>query len=111
MPELSHWVLDFVTHRPDLPLYPGGPRVGLGLWNSVAGTVAVESLMFAAAVGLYTGRRRGGFWALVTVLVVLYVGAAAGTPPPNWQILALTALAAWIFPIWAWWVDRGRAAL
>src|SRR5687768_4256927 len=32
---LSHWVLDFVTHRPDLPLWPGGPMVGLGLWNSV----------------------------------------------------------------------------
>lgn len=34
---LSHWVLDFVTHSPDMPLYPGGRRVGLGLWNSVTG--------------------------------------------------------------------------
>ena len=23
---LSHWVLDFITHRPDLPLWPGGPK-------------------------------------------------------------------------------------
>src|SRR6266702_1654805 len=38
----SHWVLDFVTHRPDLPLWPDGPRVGLGLWGSVAATLAVE---------------------------------------------------------------------
>src|SRR5678816_2619777 len=36
---LSHWVLDVLTHRPDMPLYPGGPKVGLGLWNSVPATV------------------------------------------------------------------------
>jgi len=29
---VSHWVLDWVTHRPDMPLYPGGPRFGLGWW-------------------------------------------------------------------------------
>ena len=34
---VSHWVLDVVTHIPDMPLYPGGPKFGLGLWNSVAG--------------------------------------------------------------------------
>jgi membrane-bound metal-dependent hydrolase YbcI (DUF457 family) len=38
---VSHWVFDAVTHRPDLPLFPGGStRVGLGLWNSVSGTLA-----------------------------------------------------------------------
>ena len=42
---VSHWVLDFITHRPDLPLYPGGSLVGLGLWNSPVATVAVEGLM------------------------------------------------------------------
>lgn len=50
---LSHWVLDLVTHRPDLPIYPGGPTVGLGLWNSAAGTVLVEGLMFVAGVAIY----------------------------------------------------------
>jgi len=29
----SHWILDWVVHRPDLPLYPGGVGYGLGLWN------------------------------------------------------------------------------
>jgi membrane-bound metal-dependent hydrolase YbcI (DUF457 family) len=28
---VSHWVLDWITHRPDMPLYPGGRRLGLGL--------------------------------------------------------------------------------
>src|SRR5712671_4244163 len=33
---VSHWVLDWITHGPDLPLLPRlGPKVGLGLWNSV----------------------------------------------------------------------------
>jgi membrane-bound metal-dependent hydrolase YbcI (DUF457 family) len=51
---LSHWVLDWITHRPDMPLYPGGhQRYGLGLWNSVAGTMVVELLMFVIGVWLY----------------------------------------------------------
>src|SRR5256885_9856825 len=47
---VSHWVLDFVTHRPDMPLYPAGRGLGLGLWKSVSGTVVTESVMFAAGV-------------------------------------------------------------
>jgi len=50
----SHWVLDFLTHRPDLPLAFGeGPRFGLGLWDSVAGTVIVEVGLFFAGTALY----------------------------------------------------------
>jgi len=40
---LSHWFLDFVTHRPDMPLCPGGLKLGLGLWSSLPATVAVGS--------------------------------------------------------------------
>src|SRR5918995_1775143 len=50
---VSHWVLDFVTHRPDMPLYPGGPKVGLGLWNHPIATIAVESAMFAVGILIY----------------------------------------------------------
>src|SRR5215831_26995 len=32
---VSHWCLDWIAHRPDMPLYPHGAGVGLGLWNSV----------------------------------------------------------------------------
>ena len=46
----SHWVLDFVTHRPDMPLYPGSARFGLGLWRSIAATIVVELALFAAGV-------------------------------------------------------------
>src|SRR6478752_7334866 len=50
---VSHWVLDFVTHRPDMPLYPGGPKVGLGLWNSTPATLAVEIALYVAGTAVY----------------------------------------------------------
>jgi membrane-bound metal-dependent hydrolase YbcI (DUF457 family) len=50
---VSHWVLDYVTHVPDLPLWPGGPRFGLGLWNSVGMTLLVEGTIFAVAIAIY----------------------------------------------------------
>src|SRR5262249_5244567 len=50
---LSHWVLDVVTHRPDMPVLIDGPYLGLGLWSSVRATVAVELLMFAGGLALY----------------------------------------------------------
>jgi hypothetical protein len=56
---VSHWVLDFATHRPDMPLVPaGGPKVGLGLWNSVVATLVVEGLMFVTGVWLYVSGTR-----------------------------------------------------
>jgi len=40
---LSHWLLDFISHRPDMPLAPGTHQVfGLGLWNSLPATLVVE---------------------------------------------------------------------
>lgn len=50
---MSHWILDWISHGPDMPLYRGGPRLGLGLWNSIAGTIIVEILMLAAGVWRY----------------------------------------------------------
>jgi len=47
---LSHWVLDAITHRPDLPLWPGAsPLVGLGLWNAVAASDLGEPAIYTAA--------------------------------------------------------------
>ena len=50
----SHWILDFITHRPDMPISFGETTyVGLGLWNSLAGTIIVEVGMFIAGIALY----------------------------------------------------------
>jgi hypothetical protein len=113
---VSHWVLDWVTHRPDMPLYPGGPKVGLGLWNSVAATVAVEVLMFAAGVWIYARATRArdavgrqALPALVGFLLVAYLAAGIGPPPPSIAALIVTSIAgAAVIILWAWWFDRHR---
>jgi membrane-bound metal-dependent hydrolase YbcI (DUF457 family) len=113
----SHFVLDWIAHRPDLPLYPGSSaHVGLGLWNSVPGTIAVESAMLGGGLWLYglaTGPRdRVGRWALaglVALLVLLYGASIVGPPPPSARAVAVADLAAWLFIPWAAWIDRHRA--
>ncbi len=113
---LSHWFLDALVHRPDLPLYPGGQTfVGLGLWNSVAGTLVVEGGLFAAGVWLYVATTRArdrtgtlALWSFIAVLVLLYLGDAVGPPPPSARALALVQVAGALLPVWAWWLDRHR---
>jgi hypothetical protein len=107
---LSHWGLDALSHRPDLPLWPGSDTlVGLGLWNSVAGTLVVESALFAAGIAIYarSGARTGiAFWALIGFFALAYLGAAFGPPPPSAQTIAWSAIALWLLPLWAWWSAR-----
>lgn len=113
---VSHWVLDWITHRPDMPLTPaGGTKLGLGLWNFPAATLAVEGAMFAGGVALYASATRPAdrvgryaFWALVVFLLASYLGAAFGPPPPDVRTLALGSLGLWLLPLWAWWIERHR---
>jgi hypothetical protein len=115
----SHWVLDAISHRPDLPLWPGsGTMVGLGLWNSVPATLIVECTMFAAGVWIYTRRapsrdRIGtwAFWGLIGFLSIAYLGNVFGPPPPNVQAIAIAGVAGGaLFTAWAWWIDQHRGA-
>ncbi|HEY3279585.1 MAG TPA: hypothetical protein VGJ83_03660, partial [Gemmatimonadales bacterium] len=116
---LSHWVLDFVTHRPDMPLYPGSATVGLGLWNSVAGTLIVEGLLFVAGMAIYMrttrprdGVGRWGFWAFIVVLLGSYVSTLFAPPPTNMTALAFFGIVfGWLFVVAGWWVDRHREAM
>lgn len=113
---MSHWLLDAVTHRPDLPVLPGGDaRVGLGLWSSLAGTLAVELLLFAAGVALYAratrARDRVGSWALwslVAFLLLVYGANLFGPPPASVEQIAVAGHAQWLLVAWAYWVDRHR---
>jgi hypothetical protein len=116
---ISHWVLDFVTHRPDMPLYPGSAKFGLGLWNSVPATLLIEGSMYAAGLTIYLRATRArdrigrwGFFGLAAVLVVMYLGAAFGPLPPSIDALWVTALIGAAFlTAWAWWTDRHRDAV
>ncbi len=112
---LSHWVLDFVAHRPDMPLWPGGPTAGLGLWYSLPATLAVEFAIFGGGVWLYATATRArdrigstAWWALVLTLAAIYLSAVFGPPPPSVEVLALSGLLGWLFVAWAYWIDRHR---
>jgi membrane-bound metal-dependent hydrolase YbcI (DUF457 family) len=114
---VSHWVLDVVTHRPDMPITPAGTtRVGLGLWNSIPGTIAAESAIFAAGLAIYLRaagpRTRGqtvGLWALVAVMLTIYLASAFGPPPPSAAAVVWSAQGIWLFVAWAYVVDRPAA--
>jgi hypothetical protein len=113
---VSHWFLDALVHRPDLPLYPGSRTVvGLGLWNSWSGTLVVEGAVFFLGVMLYARETRSvdgigiyGFWAFVAILVVLYSGSLLGPPPPSSNLIAISDLGACLLLALAWWFDRHR---
>jgi hypothetical protein len=113
---LSHWLLDAISHRPDMPLFPGGgPLVGLGLWNSVPATMLVEVSMLALGLLIYVrateARDRTGsyaFWSFIVLLLIIYLANIFGPPPPSARALAIVGLAAWGFLPWAYWIDRHR---
>jgi hypothetical protein len=106
---LSHWVLDVISHRPDMPVLPSGPYLGFGLWNSIPATIAVELLIFVTGIYVYSRDRRPtrAFWLMVGFMLFAFFGAAFGpTPPADVTALAVSALAVWLFVPWAWWADR-----
>lgn len=114
---VSHWVLDFITHAPDMPLWPGqfSPRLGLGLWNSIPGSIAVEGLLWLVGLGLYLRSYRPqnwvgaiAFWSFVLISTVMWASGPWAAPPPNPRALAWFALMGWIIVPWAVWIDRSH---
>jgi membrane-bound metal-dependent hydrolase YbcI (DUF457 family) len=115
---LSHWLLDFASHRPDLPLtLTGAERFGLGLWHSRIATLAVEGLLFAACVWIYLRATRPvdrtGRWSLaglILFLVLVYLANVFGPPPPSVAAVAWAAQAIWLLVAWGYWIDAHRTA-
>lgn len=113
---ISHWILDLFSHRPDLPLLPGMDiKVGLGLWNSLIGTILVEGGLFVFGVYFYIratkARNKIGLWALwglVAFLVITYIGNLFGPPPPAVKPIAFLGLFQWLLIILAYWIDHNR---
>jgi hypothetical protein len=110
----SHWILDLVVHKPDLPLYDNTAKVGFGLWQHVVLSFPLELLVlglgawlytrtikFAGAKGLYV------FWGFVSFLAVMQVYANFGSPPSSPQGMAVIALAFYaVLALLAAWVER-----
>ena len=114
---VSHWLLDAIVHRPDLPLYPGSDAMaGLHAWSSVPLTLAIELPLFMLGVWLYsratraTGRAgRWGLWALVAFLLAIYAGSLFGAPPPSVTAIAWVGQLQWLLILWGYWLDNRRA--
>jgi hypothetical protein len=113
---LSHWVLDFISHRPDMPLVPGSQiLVGLGLWNSVPWTVILESGMFVVGVYLYLRTTTPAdsmgslaLWLFIGLEVFLYIGDIFSNVPVDGHTMALFSLTQWFVIPWGYWIDRHR---
>jgi len=114
---LSHWVLDFVTHRPDLPLTPwSAGRYGLGLWHSIPATLVIESIIWIAGIAFFLRVRRPrgvhgqlALWSFVLVSTFLWASGPFSPPPPDERSLALFALFGWVIIPWTIWIERTSA--
>ncbi len=113
----SHWLLDLLVHRPDLPLYDNTAKVGLGLWNYPVPALAVEIASIVVGLWLYLGNSRArdalgriGPWVFVALLVGIQLMAFFGRPPETPNQAALMGLVAYLlFAGIAAWLDRHRA--
>jgi len=112
----SHWVLDLITHRPDLPLSPWlNFKMGLGLWNSIFWTILLEGSIFISGVYLYMKtsqavNKKGtlGLWSLVLFLGFVYLLNVFGPPPPSEEPVAVLGLSLWLLVAWGYWINRNR---
>jgi hypothetical protein len=116
---LSHWLLDFVSHRPDLPIAPEmHTYVGLGLWNSIPATLLVEGGFWFFAVILYVRCTRSKsltaafvFWGGIALLTLVWFSNIAGPPPQNPKAAPFASLTVFLLTLaWAYWVNRVRVA-
>ena len=114
---VSHWVLDWITHCPDLPLYPGAEgRYGLGLWNSIPGTMFLELAMLSIGVWMYVHATKPRDWmgtyifsAFIVVLLLLYVTIPFSSPPQSVRQLDYASIVLNIILLaWASWFDTHR---
>jgi hypothetical protein len=117
---VSHWVLDVISHPPDMPLSPGvASRWGLGLWTSVPATVLLEGgLWLVALVAFVRCRdalprlRQIALWLGAALITIVWIGNIAGPPPSNpasapiGSLILFTTIVAW-----AYWVDRRRRGI
>jgi membrane-bound metal-dependent hydrolase YbcI (DUF457 family) len=112
----SHWVLDLLVHRPDLPLLStAGTRVGLGAWNHPWLTVILEggffligATMYARATTPVSATGRFLWFVLLALLALIYVANVIGPPPPSEAVIAISANALWIVVAISWFLDKHR---
>jgi hypothetical protein len=115
----SHWILDLVVHRPDLPLYDDAYKVGFGLWNYPAIAFLLEIALLFGGIALYLRVTepidvigRYGMTVLGLFAVVLQAYVFFGPPPVSDTAFALTALVLYlVFAVLVYWLERKRSSI
>ena len=112
----SHWLLDFLVHRPDLPLYDDTLKVGLGLWNYPVVALSLEAALLFGGMILYLrvttpinaiGRVGPPVFGVVMLAIQSYI--FFGPPPISPAAAAITALVSYVlFAVLAEWLARQR---
>ncbi|MGH9882081.1 MAG: hypothetical protein ACRD6N_11650, partial [Pyrinomonadaceae bacterium] len=74
----SHWILDLLVHRPDLPIYDNTMKVGFGLWNFPILAFALEVLVLSIGLYFYLRTSRplnavGRYGMVIFAVVMLFV--------------------------------------
>jgi len=95
----SHWVLDFVVHRPDLPIYDDTAKVGLGLWNFPTPAFGLEAAVLFSGLWLCfqtQAARRIATVVLCVVMLAIQAFVFFGPPPASDKTLAVTALVCYV---------------
>ncbi|GMN01583.1 hypothetical protein [Erythrobacter sp. MTPC3] len=110
---MSHWLLDLITHRPDLTLAGGDKTYGLGLWNYPYAAIPLEIGITLLAFVIYLKRTRGPVGPPLILLMVLlafqvinWFGPEPASAGPALYLQALLAFA--IATGFAWWVGENR---
>lgn len=115
----SHWLLDVLVHRPDMPLYDNSAKIGLGLWNYPLAAFLLE--LFILFLGMYFYLKRtkplgagGRYGMLIFGIIMLTVQAYVffGLAPPSAKASAATALVFYcVFAGVAFWLEKKRVPL
>ena len=112
----SHWVLDLIVHRPDLPLYDDTYKLGFGLWNYPVLAFALEATLLLGGIFLYLRASKpkssiGKYGMLVFGIVMLLMQGVVffGSPPDSPSAAALTALISYaVLAAAAYWLEKKR---
>jgi membrane-bound metal-dependent hydrolase YbcI (DUF457 family) len=115
---LSHWILDVVSHRPDMQLAPGVPTaLGLGLWNSIPATLIVEGGVWLFAIIFYVSATHAKKWTgivpfwigIVLLSLAWYSNIRAGMDPNQVRAGISSLIFFSLVVAWAFWMNRTRS--
>ena len=102
----SHWVLDLIVHRPDLPLYDNSAKVGLGLWNVPPLAFGLEAALLFGGMWLCLRarpKRSAGTLLFGALMLGIQAYIFFGPPPTSDRAAASTALIAYaVFAVVIW---------